>query len=318
MSKILQKINGMLIERLSMVDRISVYYIDLVGGNKTGFFALLRTVLDHMCYADEMGYVPYVVYEGETLYLEDKSIKGTRNVFEYYFKQVLDQKKIWMPWQINLRIANAKDYEEIEYKYNGREFSYLVQEDYIIRMSQVYRKYIRLTADTEKYIKQAARKKLNGKKTLGIHIRGTDFNKEFDNHPIPVTVEEYVSNIYEIFEKGHYEQVFVATDDKRCLNDLLQQLSVPIVYYEDTARSVDDKSVAFTKNQRKNDRYLLGLEVLRDVYTLTYCTGFIGCLSQVDIFVQIIKKSKGKDFTYKNIINKGTSSSGKTCWEPRE
>ncbi|MCM1038081.1 MAG: O-fucosyltransferase family protein [Ruminococcus sp.] len=318
LGKKLQNINRALIGWASAAERTNIYYIDIVGGNKTGFFALLRTVLVYMCYADEMGFIPYIIYRGETLYLEDKPVKGTRNVYEYYFKQIFDQKKVLLPWRINLRKANSDDFEETEYKYNGREFSYLVKNEYIARMSEIYKRYIRLTDDTERYIKQEIRKKINRKKTLGIHIRGTDFNKVFDNHPIPVTVEEYVSAINEIFEKDHYEQLFVATDDKRCLSDLVQRLSVPIVYYEDTARSVDDKSVAFIRSQRKNDRYLLGLEVLRDVYTLAYCTGFIGCLSQVDVFVQIIRKSRGKDFVYKKIINKGISSNGKMCWEPRE
>lgn len=312
------KINKVIIKRLSMANRSNIYYIKLVGGNKTGFFALLRSVLVYMCYADETGLIPYVEYEGETLYLEDRMFKGTKNVYEYYFRQNLETKKIIIPWQTNLKIACFEEFEEIEYKYNRREFSYCVEDGYIDRMAEIYKKYIRLTTDTERYIKQAIRKKLNGKKTIGIHIRGTDFNKMFDNHPIPVTIEEYISSIKEVFEKYHYEQVFVATDDLRCLDELRKQLTLPIVYYEDVARSDNDKSVAFSKSERKNDRYLLGLEVLRDAYTLSHCAGFVGCLSQVDIFVQIIRKSRGKDFGYKKIIDKGISSTGKMCWEPRE
>lgn len=318
MGNIMSKINTAIIKQLSLSDRVNIYYIKLVGGNKTGFFALLRSVLVYMCYADETGQLPYVEYEGDTLYLEDQPIRGTKNVYEYYFVQDLNVKKIVIPWKINLRIAHIEEFEEIEYKYNKSEFSYHVRDGYIDRMAEIYKKYIQLTADTERYIKQAIRKKLNGRKTIGIHIRGTDFNKMFDNHPIPVNVEEYVSSINDVYEKYHYEQIFVATDDIRCLDLLRKQLNLPIVYYEDTARSDSDKSVAFSKNMRKNDRYLLGLEVLRDAYTLSYCDGFIGCLSQVDIFVQIFRKSRGRDFGYKKIINKGISSSGKMCWEPRE
>lgn len=116
--------------------------------------------------------------------------------------------------------------------------------------------------------------------------------------------------------KKQYEQVFVATDDVKCLKELKQKINIPLVYYKNTMRSCGKKSVAYERSERKNNNYLLGYEVLKDAYTLSACDGFIGCLSQVDIFVQIIKKSKGQEFVSLKIIDKGVFANDRQCWEP--
>ena len=158
---------------------------------------------------------------------------------------------------------------------------------------------------------------LKNKKTLGVHIRGTDFNKQFNNHPVPVTVKEYVNLINQVYEKYGYKQVFIATDDERCLQQIRKELKVPIVYYKNTKRSSTNRSVAFSSGARKYDKYHMGLEVLTDAYTLAECDGFIGCLSQVDICVQIIKKSMEQEFEFIKIIDNGTVKNDRDCWEPR-
>lgn len=288
-----------------------VYYIQ-INNSVAGFFAVLRAVLDYCCYAEENGYMPYVKYGKDILYSENTFFLGTNNPFEYYFRQP----SVIPMWGLNIIKSQLKHADNIELKYNLKPLSYIVEDTYIERMSSIYRKYLHLNEVTDKKIRRSIRHALKGKRTLGVHIRGTDFYKEFNNHPVPVTVDEYVMIINEELGKGNYEQVFVATDDKRCLKELKERIQVPLIYYKNIMRAENNKSVAFERSERKNNNYLLGFEVLRDVYTLVACEGFIGCLSQIDIFVQIIKMSEGQRFTGLKIIDKGILVNNRQCWEP--
>lgn len=292
-----------------------VYYIKMEN-NVCGFFAILRETLDYCCYADEQGFCPYIVYGQKTLYSEKGLFLGTYNPFEYYFKQPMTLLPVNGIRGLNLVKSRPEHLKEIEFKYNLKSFSYIVEESYIEKMAEIYKKYMHLNVMTNKNIEKNIEKILKGKHTLGVHIRGTDFNKGFNNHPVPVTVDEYAEFINEEVVKQEYNQVFVATDDVRCLNELRKKIRVPLVYYKNTMRARGNKSVAFERNERKRNNYLLGYEVLKDAYTLSACDGFVGCLSQVDIFVQILKRSKGQAFSSLKIIDKGIFNNNKPCWEP--
>ncbi len=54
----------------------------------------------------------------------------------------------------------------------------------------------------------------------------------------------------------------------------------------------------FIDDERENHHYLLGLEIIRDVYTLAACTGFVCGMSYVSFVVQILKKAKIKSLKY--------------------
>lgn len=312
-----------LIEKIYLEYRIRqsgskvVYYIK-VDNEIAGFFAILRRILDYCCYADEQGFLPYIVYSKKTLYAEKGLFLGTNNPFEYYYEQSSKLMPSILFKGLNVVESRIEHSDRINLQYNLKQFSYIVEDGYIEKMAYIYKKYMQLNAITKKRIEQSIANTLQGKYTLGVHIRGTDFNKGFNNHPVPVTVDEYIEVINQEIVEKQYEQIFIATDDARCLKEFKQKLklSIPLVYYKNTMRGSGNKSVAYERNERKYNNYLLGLEVLQDAYTLSACGGLIGCLSQVDIIVQIMKKSRGQEFDFLNIIDKGIYVNNKQYWEP--
>lgn len=293
-----------------------LYYIE-IEDSICGFFALFRRVLSFISYADRRGWIPVVVYGRDTLYSEKEKILGTENAFEYYFEQNVVENRKWHDFHYNVLLSQIRDLGSEERMFSDTGWSYYTNTRYIARMADMYKNYIRLNDRTDKYIYTRIARLLKNKKTLGVHIRGTDFNKQFNNHPVPVTVKEYVNLINQVYKKYGYKQVFIATDDERCLQQIRKELKVPIVYYKNTKRSSTNRSVAFSSGERKYDKYHMGLEVLTDAYTLAECDGFIGCLSQVDICVQIIKKSMEQEFEFIKIIDNGTVKNDRDCWEPR-
>lgn len=83
-----------------------------------------------------------------------------------------------------------------------------------------------------------------------------------------------------------------------------------LLFYSDVKRTSEQQSVAFSDSRRKNHHFRLGLEVLRDAYTLAMCDGLIAGVSQVSICSEIVKKSKGEKYTYKKICDKGVYHNG--------
>ena len=76
-------------------------------------------------------------------------------------------------------------------------------------------------------------------------------------------------------------------------------------YVQTLLQDPTDETVMKSTSERENHHYKLGLEVLRDMYTLSCCNGIIAGLSNVSIFARIVKLSRGCDFEFMNYLNKG-------------
>ena len=80
--------------------------------------------------------------------------------------------------------------------------------------------------------------------------------------------------------------------------------------YEDVIRSTSTIMNCFIEEKRENHHYLLGLEIIRDVYTLAACRGFVCGMSYVGFIVQIIKKANEECFDDFIRISKGINMDG--------
>lgn len=70
-------------------------------------------------------------------------------------------------------------------------------------------------------------------------------------------------------------------------------------------RSDGENGIHYKENKRKNHHYLLGLEVLRDAYTLAACDSLLAGMSNVSLAVQYIKLSEGAEFKEIEILDHG-------------
>jgi hypothetical protein len=267
-----------------------------------GFFAIYRFMLDSLYFSDKMNFTPVVNYT-HCIYAEKKSINGSTNPFEYYFSKVSDvsleeaysSKNVVICKPVNRGLAEQLNTND----------GYRISEEYINSMAIISNKYIRLNPSIEPKIMNDIKNILKGKKTIGVHIRGTDFKLKFKGHPVAITSTEYLDIVEEVINKYKYDQVFLATDELSTINLFKNTFGDKLVYYEDVMRSDDKISVAFTNSERYNHHYLLGLEVLRDMFTLANCDALIAGMSQVSICARITKASQGKNYEYIQIVDKG-------------
>ena len=218
-------------------------------GNGVGFFAELGMTLIKLYFADERGMIPYIHWGRDYVYYEPDGINGEKNAFLHYFKPASEVRSIehachviyQAPWHCN----------QVKALYGA--VSYDVSEDYINAMARMLKKYIQYNDETKKYLEDQYSRLLGDKKTLAVHYRGTDFNKGYNNHPIPVQVEQEIEKVKELLQQKAYEQIFLATDENAIVERFKQEFGDRVKVYEDTFR--DDgsgESIAFSQSERKN------------------------------------------------------------------
>lgn len=74
----------------------------------------------------------------------------------------------------------------------------------IERYVSLYHKYYRLNFQTRIYIDENITGILQKRRTLGVHIRGTDLKKQLDAHPVCISAADFVKPVREIMKKYGY------------------------------------------------------------------------------------------------------------------
>lgn len=289
----------------------TIYYINETNAN-LGFFAMYRYWLEYLYFADICGYTPVIDVGGDFAYCEKNAVNGTKNPFEYYFQQ---------PATINVKQAMHSSrviYSDIVHRQmvelilTGKKTHYNCNLRYMQFMGEIICKYLKYNYETGSFIKEGVQKiGIGNSKILGVHIRGTDFKKKYDNHPVFVTDKEIFKAVDNLLEKNHYEGIFVATDDEPMMKLFIKRYGNRMRYYLDVMRSSDMKSVIFHESSRTNHRYKLGLEVIRDMYTLSLCDGLVAGVSQVVICARINKIARREKYQDLVIIDKGINNNGR-------
>lgn len=281
----------------------AIFLIDMEESH-SGFFAEHNRLLALLYFADKYDMKPVVRFHPGYCYAEKHPVNGTTNPFEYYFEQPTD-----------VSLEDIKSYRQVfrSRKENSYEVNrlcddangYTRSETYLNEMARITAKYIRLNAIVKEKLDQEIQSLTGTGSILAVHVRGTDFKHNYNGHPVQVGVDEYLETTVRIFQKGTYDKVFLATDDSEAIDKFRNRFKDRLVFYEDVIRSKGDDTVMHSVMDRENHHYLLGYEVLRDMYTLAACDGLIAGLSQVSYAARIQKKSTGNEYRDLVILDKG-------------
>lgn len=274
-----------------------------IGTWGDGFFAEYRRLLNYLYYCEVFGFIPYIHFNKDFTYAEKKPVNGTDNPFEYYFRQPCmdEQEALQYCYCVKSRLVDCEFANRLK-PLNG----YDVSEEYIAVMAKISEKYIKFNSPTEQYLSQAE-ELIHGKKMLGVHVRLTDFKQNYWGHPVCATADCHLEYAKKALEELGFEGVFLATDDEETVELFKDEFGGKLFYYQDVVRSSGQVSVAFSSGTRENHHYKLGLEVIRDMYTLSLCQGLIAGKSQVSICAMIEKQRKS-NYEYIHIIDKGNNN----------
>ena len=289
----------------NMYNNKVIYNIELGVENtsEAGLLALLKFTLLGLTISERLGCIARVVWGKYCLYFDEDLKNESENVFEYYFEPLSGNKltKIELSDRAVINFTKTQ-LNALTDVCNG----YHLSDDDLRCLACAYSKYIKLNQKVKEFLDGNMIKRFNHEKILGVHYRGTDFNIGLKDHPIKPEISEYIKNIEDRFIKGEYDRIFVATEDLNALEVFNSIFKEKICYYNDVVRSNDNIGPHSKKNTESYYKYRIGLEVLRDVYTLADCDGLICGLSQVAYAARYIKISKGKEFSELVVIDKGT------------
>lgn len=277
-----------------------------IEGENEGFFALVRWTLDALYFCDCFSLYPYIRFSSKNLYY-DNTLSGERNTFEYFFEQPINKD---LSNYITIIKYNSRNRLKAEFLNGG--VSYRVTEMYIDEMARIMRKYLRFNNEIKQIIDEELKKNRISEKTLGVHIRGTDYKSNYKNHPCYVAPNEYYKYINEAFSIYDFEKIYIATDDEDILKVFIEKYGIKkVVFAENTVRSRGVEGVHTSPGNREHHKYMLGVEVICDMCMLASCGGVISGMSQVGLMSRIYKKSKEGSFLYDKTIDKGLNSKGK-------
>jgi len=145
-------------------------------------------------------------------------------------------------------------------------------------------------------------KYITGKSTLGVQIRLTDMAS---NHNVK-KFDAYVDKVNKILKSNKkINQIFLATDDETIIQEFQQKVSVPVIFLPDIYRATKDKPDLNPYDRyeyiRPNHRYLLGKEVILDVFILASCDYILKAdISSVSQLAVIFSKSIKKTYFMKD------------------
>ena len=282
-----------------------------------GMCSQLMVMLNRINFAKTLGMTPCVNWYASNLYKEEQPVRGSTNIFEYYFKPIN-----------GISVSEAEQsrfvvYDDLNKGY-GFDWIYIpmVASEYayseydITKYAELYAEYFQLQKKIKIKIERGIKTLLGGKKVIGVHGRGGDLKLAFLGHAISVTGKEYAIAAEKAMRKIKADLVFLATDDLEILGTFQDYFGEKLVYYKDVVRSPGRVHNAMIKVDRPMHHYKLGFEILRDVYTLASCDGLITGLSTVNGMVRTIKRASGEEYEYMEIIDKGRRKTGINVNDP--
>ncbi len=294
-----------------------IAYIIDNAGIKYGFAAEVIRIITYLAYAEYIGAYPVVDFRQDWTYRENKMISGTSNPWEYYFEQPMDKS-----------LNDIADAPRIygEYPQNlfgeillcdGIYYPYAINEKFDLRASKIYKKYIKIRSNIQSFIEETISSFGINRKTLGVHVRRKVFLNGIKKHPHVADLGDYFKAIDTAFETRDINKIFLATVESDTVIRFKNRYGDKCVVFDDVLRS-EDGEVQIMHSERENHNYLLGIEVLRDIYTLSRCGGLVAGMSNVSRLAEIINISEGKKYVFKKVFDLGIYKEGISLTEYRD
>ena len=247
-------------------DDKTFYIINRVS--HAGIFSYLSFIINHLVISKKNNFIPIVDMENFTNpYNEKNQINNTLNSWEYYFNQTSDYSLEDIYKSKNVIFSRSDFNKEMEYrihlepkfkKFIGKEINF--KKNYISFVNEYFEK-----------------NELNNKKILGVHFRGTSY-KTSRGHILPATTSQMKKYVDQIIKKEKFDKIFICTEEQSYLEFFKKHYS-KILLYIDTYRS--NKNDAFKKYNRKNHRFLLGDESIKEALILSRCKSLLFVRSNI-------------------------------------
>lgn len=234
----------------------------VVGVHGAGFFSAFSGVLNHLSYCERNNKTPVVYWGNNARYYNPRGFNGSYNAWEYYFEPVSG-----LSYVSGDVVHDGYYADSMEFVYDRIDTAKREQAHSLIS------KYIRLNSIVQHKVDSFYQARMAGKKTIGIHLRGTDKGSEEK-----LVSAQQIAEIALRYADGN-TQFLIATDEQRLLDQLVGLLRNYRVVYYDCYRSTNH--VALHMRKPKPPICQLGEDVLVEVSLLAQCDLLVHTLSNV-------------------------------------
>jgi hypothetical protein len=243
----------------------------IIGTQSWGLFACLFNTLNHLVIAEQQHKIPVIYWGSECPYFDPNGYNGVTNAWEYYFEPV-SQAVYNSGDSINKNYVTPTTIRAITEVFGYcSSFSGKTQARYDV--NKIMQKYIRVKPTIAQKVSDFYRTYMHGKKTIGIHLRGTDKITECIATP-PAEILAFANKKY----KGY--QFYIATDEEALLNLAKKLLKGPVIAYN-SMRSQNGQPIHFYNNNKPR----AGEDVLIEAMLLARCHVFLHTSSNVSMGV---------------------------------
>ena len=238
----------------------------VIGARGAGFFSEFFMVINWLVYAKKYNLSPVVYWDQKSLYYQPHGYKGKSNAWEYYFKPVSNQ-----VYEENDPVK--RDYA-FEWGINSFDARFVTKHRSFIK--SIIDEYIQLQPWIQEKKDKFYNNYMQGRKTIGMHIRRTD--KHYETALVPH--ESWIKAAKDIAQQFPGCQFLVATDEQKMLNFLKKYLPGRVIYYN-AMRSENSEPIHYNNSNPAR----AGEDVLVEVLLLSECDFFIHGQSNVAIAV---------------------------------
>ena len=268
-----------------------------------GLLSDFNFVLGHLMYAETKGYKAVVDMQNyPNYYKEKKPINGTKNAWEYYFKQ---------PMGFNLSdVKNAKNVilsdgaPKLDLFDYGLHYIAKQNKTVIFNVSEFINKYIIVNSEINKEIDEFCSDKFDNKSILGVQYRGTDYQQTAPSgHQIQPSLDTVIEKIEKLKKVWNVGKIFFISEEKEATQKIINYFNdgdkEKMVITMDKALIENYDGVTATPNwkfKRKNNNYFSGLEYLKEVLILSRCNYLIGGATNGVATALHFNNSQYKDF----------------------
>ena len=266
-----------------------------------GIFSYLSFVLNHLIIAKENNFIPVVDMQNfVSPYNEKHKIENTLNSWEYYFEQTSKYKLDEVYNSKNVILSEDFFHAKMSYQIHlNKSFNEFRGKNIFIKP-----KYIDFVKN---YFEE---KKLIGKKILGVHFRGTSY-KTSRGHIFPSTTKQMTKHLDSILKEDNFDKIFLCTEEEQYLNFFKKKYLNKLIYL-DTHRS--NKNDAFKIYPRKNHRYLLGDESIKETLILSKCSSLLYVRSNIINAANYFSNDKQKLYEIFNGFNSKNQFIARWLW----
>ncbi len=240
-----------------------------------GFFGCFISALNNIAWCEKNNVTPLVFWDEHSCYYDPAGYNGqTKNAWEYYFEQVsagsYGQGNVqWQGW-FDLAGQGISVIKDLGEKYSTKKYRDSV--------NALIKKYIKIKPEVTKKVESFYQSHVAGKKTIGMHIRGTDKFTEVK----PVSIDMFLDAARELAKQYPNCQFLIATDEETILQEIRTKLPGKSIYYNSYRTSTGEPLHTQTKGYSKAK---LGEEVLIEALLLARCDAFIHTVSNVSMAV---------------------------------